>query len=323
MSIGAYYKFKWEALRLPGNGSYFSDTDFLPTAGPERLIVGPPGAENSAAFYHGNDITAKNAGQGGIQMRFRVGEVDYGLYAIRYHDNGPQLYLRPAAVPTVTPFGLDIGQFVWVFPENITAYAASATTTVGAVNYAVEIGVRRNVAFNSSAGIDVTGTANNNSNPLYAVGNSGHINFSWLASVGPTFVSKEADFLGEVAWNRRLSITRNPDALERTTNQGTPGVTRDATVMRVIYEPKYRQVFDGVDLSVPFGLGYSIKGNSSLGGFKREGVGDVSIGLNGSYLDVWRFGLNYTHYFGPVGTTKYDQTLADRDFISFQVRRTF
>lgn len=319
LSFGAYYKLSWEALRLPGAGSYFSSTDFL-GGGNERLLIDP---SVPLGFYHGNDITAKSSGQGGVQARFRVGDVDYGLYAIRFHDMGPQLYLRPGGAPSPAAGGLSLGQYEWVYHEGITAYGASATATVGAVNYAIEVSTRRNTDFNSVAGVDLTGTANNSNNPLYAIGNSAHINLSALASFGPSFIAKEASLVAEIAWNRRLSVTQNEKALETTTNAGTSGVTRDATLMRFKYEPAYRQVLDGVDLSVPFGVGYYISGNSSLGGFQRQGVGDVSIGLNGSYLDVWRFGLNLTHYFGPVGTTKYDQTLQDRDFMSFQVQRAF
>jgi hypothetical protein len=85
-----------------------------------------------------------------------------------------------------------------------------------------------------------------------------------------------------------------------------------------------------VDLSVPVGLGVGLYGNSAVvGAFSARHTGDMSIGLSGSYLDVWRFGLNYTHYFGKAGPFValghhvFNQSYADRDFISFNVRRTF
>lgn len=324
LSIGAYYQWRWEKLRLPGVGSYFSFIDFVPEEGSERLIVGPAGGPFAApiAFFHGNDQKARNSGQGGVQARFRIGEVDYGLYAIRYHDKAPQIYLRPGVVPDFATG--QIGQYLLVYPENIKSYGASATTTVGNVNFAAEVSIRRNTPLDSDAQLDPLGTGDNRNNPLYAVGNSAHAQISWLASLGPSFISKEADFLGEIAWNRRTSITKNPAALNI-------NATRDASNIRMVYEPKYRQVWPGVDLSVPIGVGYGISGNSSVvGSFNGEGVGDVSIGVSGSYLDVWRFGLNYTHYFGAEGTfidaaghRSFKQSLADRDFISFTARRTF
>lgn len=303
-SLGAYVKFKSDQLRLPGAGSYFSDTDFLGAGGEQ--ILGP-------GFTRAADMKAKNSGQGGVQARFHVGEYDLGLYAIRYHDFGPQLYINPVAQ-----------QFTWVYPQGAVAYAASASTTIGPVNYAVEASVRRNVAFNSVAGIDPTGTGDNAGNPLYAIGKSAHVNLSWLASIGQNWLAKEADFVGEVAWNRRLSVDKNESALDLVANGGnSDDMSRDAMKTRMVYEPKYRQALDGLDITVPMGFGIGVYGNSSLGGNQRKGVGDMSIGLTGAYLDVWRFSATLTHYYGRVGVTKYDQTLKDRDFLSLQVRRTF
>lgn len=324
VSVGAYYQFKWEKLRLPGTGSFASFVDFVGEGG-ERLIVGEAGGPfvGAPAFWHGDDIKAKNSGQGGLQTRFRIDEMDFGLYAIRYHDKASQIYLRPDhGLPNFLTG--QIGQYVLVYPENIKSYGASATTTIGSVNYAVEISVRRNTPLDSDAQLDLTGTGNNNSNPLYAVGNSAHAQLSWLASLGPSFISNEADFLGEIAWNRRTSVTNNLSALNI-------NATRDATNIRMVFEPKYRQVFPGVDLSIPLGIGYGISGNSSVvGAFNGEKVGDLSIGVAGSYLDAWRFGISYTHYFGPEGTfidatghRSFQQAQKDRDFISATLRRTF
>lgn len=323
VAIGAYYQFEWEETRLPGAGSYFSGIDFLSEGG-ERLIVGEAGGPfaNAPAFFRAKDVKARDSGQGGVQLRFRLGEVDYGLYAVQYHEKAPQIYLRPQAVPNFATG--QIGNYVWVYPEDVRAYGASATTTFGNVNLAGEISVRRNTPLASDAQVDATGTGDNDGNALYGVGNSAHAQVSALASIGPHFLAREADLVAEIAWNRVTRITKNKSAIN-------PNATRDATNLRVVYEPKYRQVLPGVDLSVPIGVGYGVKGNSmAVGAFNGEHVGDFSIGVSGSYLDVWRFGVNYTHYFGPVdnaidanGHGSYKQNLADRDFVSLTLRRTF
>lgn len=322
VTIGAYYQLDWKADRLPGSGSYFSFMDSL-GAGGERLIVGSSPAGN-VSFNREADMKAKRSGQGGVQLRFHAGESDFGLYAVRWHSRGPSgLYLHPfAGAPIASANGLQVGTYQWVFHEGIRAYGASASTTFGNVNVATEVSYRSNTPLDSDAQVDVAG-ANNNGNPLYAVGKSAHAQISWIASIGETFLSREADFVGEVAWNRLLSITKNPGAL-------TPDTTRDAANLRVVFEPKYRQVIDGLDLGVPVGFGYGLMGNSAVvGAFAGEHTGDVSIGLNGSYLDVWRIGLNYTHYIGKAspfitgGHHIFNQFYADRDYVSFNVRRTF
>lgn len=323
LSFGAYYHLRWQRTLLPGVGSYPSFIDFVGEGG-ERLIVGAPGGPfaGAPAFFRGDDIRARDSGQGGLQARFRIGQTDYGLYAIRYHDTTPQIYLRPQAVPNFLTG--QVGQYILVYPENISSYGASATTTLGNVNFAAEVSIRRNTPLDSDAQLDLSGSGNGSGNPLYAVGNSAHAQMSWLASLGPSFISNEADFVGEIAWNRRTSITKNASALNI-------NATRDATNIRFVYEPKYRQVWPGVDLSVPVGFGYGLSGNSSVvGSFNGKNVGDLSVGIAGSYLDAWRFGVNYTHYFGPEGTfidayghRSFKQSSADRDFISATLRRTF
>ncbi|WP_157264077.1 DUF1302 domain-containing protein [Azohydromonas aeria] len=321
VTVGGYYMLDWKPDRLPASGSYFSAMDSLATGG-ERLIVGSSPAGN-VAFYRQGDLRAKKSGQFGLQMRFHVGEVDYGLYAVQWNDRGPSgLYLHPSAAPVASAAGLQIGNYQWAFHEGIRAVGGSFNTTLDNVNIAGEVSLRSNTPLDSDAQLDVAG-ANNSSNPLYAVGRSAHAQINWIASLGPSFLAREADFVGELAWNRRLSITKNAAALN-------PNATRDATNIRFVFEPKYRQVLPGLDLSVPVGVGYGIDGNSSVvGPFLGKGTGDVSIGINGAYLGDWRFGLNVTHYFGSAGPfieaghRTFKQAFADRDYLSFFLRRTF
>jgi len=322
VTLGGYYMLDWKPDRLPASGSYFSAMDSVGTGG-ERLIVGYSPAGN-VSFYREADMKAKKSGQYGLQLKFAANEVDYGLYAVQWNDHGPSgLYLHPfAGAPVVSAKGVQVGTYQWAFHEGIRAFGASFNTTVGNVNLGGEVSMRTNTPLNSDAQLDVAG-ADNSGNPLYAVGRSAHAQINWIASLGPSFLSREADFVGELAWNRRLSITKNAAALN-------PNADRDAANLRVVLEPKYRQVLPGLDLSVPVGVGYGFLGNSSVvGAFSGKNTGDISVGVNGSYLDVWRFGLNLTHYVGKAGTfiagghQTFLQSSADRDFLSLNLRRTF
>lgn len=324
ISIGAYYQLRWEQNRFPAVGSYFSNIDVLGD-GNERFILGAPiiPGGGPAAFFGGKDMKARDSGQGGLQVRFRVGETDYGLYAIRYHDKTPKLYMRQSAPADVDVVSGKVGEYNWVYPEDIRAFGASFSHTLDIVNIAGEVSVRRNTPLASDGQFDPTGSGDNHGNELYAVGNSLHAQVSWLAVFGPSFISQEADFLGEVAWNRRTSITKNANAL-------TPQADRDATNIRMTYEPKYRQALTGVDLGVPVGVGYGIGNSSVVGAFNGDKVGDLSIGLNATYLNDLRASVTYTHFFGPEDTyldtnlhSTYKQSLKDRDFISLSLQRTF
>jgi hypothetical protein len=326
VSIGAYYQFEWEANRLPGAGSYFSSSDNFGD-GNERMFIGAPlfpGAQ-PLAFYHGNDKEAKDSGQGGIQLRWRTESVDWGLYAIRFHDKSPQLNVRPDFA-NLNPQSGKAGEYYWVYPEGIEAFGASFSTTLGNYNIAGELSTRWNqpLASTSQRTLAVGEAIDNDSDPLYATGRTLHANISWLSSMEPNFISQEATFLGEIAWNRVMSVTKNKDAFD-------PNADRDATSLRVVYEPMYRQFLSGLDVSVPVGFSYTDGASGALGtGFGADHGGDINIGIKGNYLNTWSLGLTYTHYYGPENTFldgnnnyTFEQPLKDRDFIAFTVSRTF
>jgi hypothetical protein len=139
-----------------------------------------------------------------------------------------------------------------------------------------------------------------------------------------------ASLLGELAWNRATSV-KYQGSLD-------PNTTRDATSVRMIFEPSYYQVIDGLDLSVPIGLGYNIDGRSraifNFNGGSSHG-GDFNIGVNATWHQDWKFGIGYVRFLGAAGTflknnpvtntpiLSYAQSLKDRDYISFNIKRAF
>lgn len=345
LSLGAYYQFKWEANRLPASGSYFSGADTNPD-GAEQLLLGGPFTANAPRLA---DQKAKDRGQGGVQLRLRADETDYGLYLIRFHSKVHQQVAGIGMAPVIsgpggvcvvpgsvsTPAGCLMPgvpvNYRLAYHQGITAFGASASRTFGDVNAAVEASIHRNQDLASSGAADLSQllpvpATNNSDNPGYAVGKTAHINLSalWTLPQNPLF--NEGNFTGEVAWNRVLSVTKNAAALDA-------NATRDAYALRMQIEPLYRQVAGGLDLGVPIGLGYSPRGSRSMAlgpALPPENGGDLTLGLNATYLDAWRLSLAYTHYFGREVTLvdsrnaySYQQYLKDRDFIAFSVRRTF
>jgi len=311
LQVGAYYQYRWERSRLAGVGSYFSAQDLFDEGGERFFLPFPPGQ-----LARGATLAAKESGQGGLQVRFRLpgDKTDFGVYAIRYHDKTPQLYLN-----------IPIGTYSNTYHEGVKAFGVSASRTLGDVNLATEVSVRHNAALVNDGVINFTGSAPTAGNPMYPVGNTAHANVSAIWSLPPTEFLNEATLLAEFAWNRRLSVS----------NGGTLAVnsSRDAFGLRTQFVPTYRQVVPGLDLDVPIGLGYNPQGRSQAVSFFNGGMhkgGDLSLGVNANYLNTWKFGLNFTHYFGPEGTTlddaghfSFKQNLHDRDFVSFSAQTTF
>lgn len=325
LAVGGYYQFDWERNRLPGVGSYFSTVDIL-DAGGERILAGP-----GAYFARTGDEKAKSSGQGGIQLRYRPQGLDaeLGLYAANFHAKDPVVYTSFAGQNLAAG---QLGQYRLVFPEDIRVVGASFSTTLGSANVAGEVSYRNNMPLVPRGGsvfVPPGVSANNSGNPLYPVGDTLHAQVSWINLLSPSMLWEGGSIVGELAWNRRLGISRNADALD-------PNATRDAAAIRMVFQPSYFQVINGLDINVPIGIGYGIFGNSSVinPGFGVRHGGDLSIGLSGVYEQVWKFGLTYTHYFGPEATViappnaavqaySYGQSFKDRDFVSLTVQRTF
>lgn len=321
LSVGAYYQLEWKKNRIPGAGSYFSFADFADDGG-ETIILAP-----GVAVRRGDDLKASDSGQGGAQVKFKVGDAEFGLYAAQFHDKMPQFYARPG----VNAGGGYIGDYVLVYAEKIKTYGASISTLVGETNVAAELSVRKNMPMVATGVTVVTGAAaDNDGNPAYPVGDSLHFNVSAISVLGASPLWQGASFIGELAYNQRLKITKNASLLD-------PLATKNATAVQFVFQPEYFQVLPGLDLQVPIGVGYGINGRSSVAGVSAlmpsEKGGNVSIGIKGEYQKTWQTSLNFTHYFGPSGSVikynaaapelSYKNFHGDRDFVSLSIQRTF
>lgn len=313
LSVSAYYQYRSEKTILPPAGSYLSSSD----------IVGD-GAERAGPFLRAPDISAKNSGQGGIQLRTRLTDWDaeVSVFAARYHDKTPNLYL------TLDPLTFAPASLRHVYAEGIRTYGASLSTVAGPLNLAAEASVRTNAPLVSDPLVIPEGSADNHDRPAYAVGKTLHAQISGVYLLNASSLWQGGSLLGELAWNRRASIDQNPGALD-------PNTTRDAVAMRMVFTPNYYQVLPSVDISVPIGFGYTIKGRSSaVSSFGPEHGGDFSIGVTGDYAQEWQFGVSYTHFLGRKQATvlppnaaqqylSFSQPLRDRNFISLNIKRTF
>jgi hypothetical protein len=335
LTLMGYYQYEWERTRLPAAGSYFSVGDLL-FDGSERIRLAPGPAP--IGFARGADIKAKDSGQFGLALRTQLDQFDVGIYATRFHAKTPVFYSRPGVggVP-----GAVTGSYQQVFPENIKAFGVSATTTVGTVNVAAEVSVRRGTPLTSDPQLVLGPTlADNNDHPLYAIGNSAHANLSLIWTMPRFFLSDEPSLTMEVAYNELTSCTRNctPTAASSGRAKGAldPGTGRRAAAVRAAFSAPQRNVLDGLDLTPSISVGYN-HGRSPVVVFGPDRGGDATFTLAGNYLTVWDFSLAYTHYYGKENTSTYAaiptnnvngtftfaQALKDRNFVSLSVRRTF
>lgn len=315
VSIGAYYQLEWRKSRLPGAGSYFSFTDFVDEGG-ESMILGP-----GFSVFRAGDIEPSDSGQGGVQVKIAAGDYEFGIYAAQFHDKMPQFYVYP-----------DVGLYEQVYAEDIRTVGFSVSTVIGETNVAAELSFRDDMPLVASGNTVIApgayGVIDGGDDAAFPKGRTMHLNLSAISVLAATPFWDGASFIGEFAFNRRLSVTDNRDQLD-------PLATRDAGALQFVFTPEYFQVVPGLDLQVPIGVGYGLFGRSSVNGvlFPSENGGNVSIGLKADYLKTWQASVGYTHYFGSDGSIikydtavpelSYDNFHGDRDFISFSVQRTF
>jgi hypothetical protein len=326
VTLGGYYQLKWRPSKLPGVGSYFSNQDYINGG---RVYLGPTTVLNAD---NSKDQTPGNSGQFGAQLRWAPAgsAFEYGFYAARYNEKTP-------AVPV---FDFANGNMHKVYAEGIKTVGASVTSSVGPLNWALEGSFRADaplagdpavLGVPGGPAVDCSGSP---SNPCFAIGKTAHINLSGIYVLTKGALWDGGAIVSELAWNRTLSVTRNPSA--RGFGGLDPNTTRDAAAFRMIFEPQYFQVLPGLDLSVPLGLGYNFAGRSSAimnyaGGASK--AGDYTVGLKGKYQD-WNIGLSYTAFFGSQNTftivdaagsrmLSYGQTLKDRNYLALNISRTF
>lgn len=330
LTLGAYYQFKWQPSVIPGVGSYFSNQNYI---GGGPVYFGPP-LPPVLQTDNGQTQRPPHSGQFGMQLRWAPegGNYEYGFYAARYHDKTP-------AVPV---FDLIRNNVHTTYGKAVQTVGASVTSSIGQLNWALEGSVRRNAPLASDPAVlggapfmpqaDCSGAA---SNPCFAVGKTLHLNLSGIYVLNKSDWWDGGALLGELAWNRTLSVKTNPGT--RGFGGLDPNTTRDAVAFRMIFEPQYFQVRPGMDLSFPVGLGYNFAGRSSAvtnfagGGSK---VGDLSVGVKAKFQDGWQLSLNLTTYFGAANTLtvpdaqgtrmlSFGQTLKDRSYLAFSASRTF
>lgn len=349
VSIGAYYQLEWRKMRIPPTGSYFSVADGWFDGGDLVLLpphlqtidLGPGGVQDlyGPFAFRGKDYRGDDSGQFGAQIKIKAGDIDFGLYAARYDEKAPIPVVDLTGGPQF--LGGPAPTYNMMYAKGIDVFGASASTIIGETNVAIEVSTRRNVPLAVPGDMIINSAvlnADNDKNTPYARGNSFHANLSAISIFGGNAIWGGASLVGEVAFNRLLSVTHRPayDAANGAPNPLNSTHDRDSAVMRAVFTPEFFQVMPNVDLQVPIGLGYGLFGRSSVVQLTPEHGGDFSLGVNATIDRVWKVGFNYVHYFGEKGTApsdatnipvstyaSYKQYYHDRDFVALTAQRTF
>ncbi len=319
LALEAYDQFEWRPDRLPGVASYFSTSDALDVGGERYLLL------HGRYLARAPDARPPGGGQFGVALRSDGARLDMGLYALRYDAKAPELVLQPDQ-GGYTPFA---GTYNLAYKRGIDVFGASASTYVGDSTVAGEISVRQGMPLVShspgvSAAAGVGGVGGYASyavlataplapapGPAYASGTTLHAQASFSGVLPPGRFWQGASLEAEIAANTLLSVTDGGTALAPRRHGALSG--------EVVLIPQYFQVLRNLDMTLNFGIGYTLAGDSAVEAAEVAGAGNATVGVAGVYRSVWQTGVSFTHYIGGAGA----QALADRDFAVVTLGRSF
>ena len=326
LSFSAYYKLDWRRTRISPAGSYFATTDVVDVAA-DKLYATPVAPGAYTYFSRDSDIRPHGLdNQFGVNVRYKIGDYDIGLYALRYDDTTPGqvLYLHPKtpaqALASIESGNLNIGSYQLAFAKGIQIYGASFSTNIfDVINLAGEISARRNAALNSGTLIAPM-TAGNGNNVFYPMGDTLHFQVSAIyASVPIHFLrTNSLQILGEVGGNHLLGISQNSQNMN-------PIADKTAALGTIVASLSYLQLIPRVDVTPSVGLTYDFYHTSPIDLSDRARTGNINAGVTALYNQTWSFQLQYKHFIGNVSNTNdaVNNTDLGKDYAGVEIQRTF
>ncbi len=309
-SLEGYEQLEWRRDRVPGVASYFSDDDIADIGG-ERAFL-PDGA----SLFRAQDSTPGGFGQFGVALRYASDVIDLGLYALRY--NSKDGFVQTGG-----------GTYHLVFPHGIYTFGASASTYLGDSTLSAELSVRDHMPLVSTGFAEVSErvgpAAPEAALVLSGTGDAVGGDTVGYATGRPllALVSYERQLpTGRLWQGARLDVELSTTGLldvESGAAYCLPRTTRWSSAAEAVLTPQYFQVLPQLDLTVPVGIQWGLAGRSSVDAGQVARVGNVTLSLSATYRSVWEIGVSFTHFLGPVT----QQALADRDFLTVSLGRTF
>jgi Protein of unknown function (DUF1302). len=302
VSFSAYYQFEWRGDRQPGDGSYFSTSDYM-GAGANRYLL------NQDRYLLRDKDAVPSGGQYGAAIHANIGGITAGLYALHFNSKTPivVVHIAPGDAPG------SAGSYKLLYPGGSDLYGISLAGSADALNLAGEISLRRSAPLVAYTSV-VTGHAgaawvwDDND---FARGNTLDARLSATTTLPPAKLWDSADISGEAVVDDVIGVTTYAPTL-------SPAMDRLVAHIRALFVPHYYQVLPNLDLSLPLGIGRDMLGHTAAYA-PYDGSNDISAGVKAVYRSVWKADITYTAFLGGADY----QALADRDFLMARIGYSF
>jgi len=311
LSLMGYYQLEYKANELDPVGDYMSYTDVV---GPGAQFIYAfsegPGAPAYEIQYQGAEKPS-DFGQYGVGLRYSLGSAtELGLYRLRFTDKNPLVQtsyglvtLAPGYPAEVLPTTYNVN-----YQSGIDLTGASLSSSIGPVNVAAEVSYKngQDMLVNTAAG------------PTASPGKATQAQASAIYIIGPSFLAREIDLVGEAAYLHVNGIDAVSGSQQLTDTKNAWAYEATATL-------NYPNVFTGWDLAVPLSWAQAVTGTAAVAGAfgSLVGHGDqrASVGLTFTYLTKLELSTSYNAFLGSANPTTHP--LADRDYVAMNVKYRF
>ena len=292
ISVGGFYQWEWEKHRLNESGSFFTDKDFLDEAGYVYLYEVAPGTVIPVMERRKDlDKEPDDQGQYGFNMMYRaswLGETEFGLYYINYHEK----------LPTFNP-DVANGRYFITYGEDVKLYGFSVSSQVGPANVSGELSYRQDFPVATTDPVDSIKEAD-----------YWQAQVSWLYYTPIVPGIDNFGFLGEVGCNHVQDFT-DEDLSAQDKHKFSWGFT-------AVLKAEWYQILPDLDLAVPIAYKGNPEGNSVNTLTFDEKNDSGSIGLEFTYKNTTKATFKYVNYFDSI-----DNSYSDRDYVTFDIKYTF
>ncbi|WP_124601501.1 DUF1302 domain-containing protein [Burkholderia sp. Bp8963] len=296
LSLAAQYFFEFEHNLLPEGGTYLGLSDFL-FYGPTQLL---------GAIPRGTDFKPRNVHNNfGIRATWSPDFMAGGnlsFYYRRLDEAQPWLLFGRDPATGATNYHLSYNQ-------NAQLFGVSAEAGLGNLSTGFELSYRHNTALNSVAGpslADPSGRAGARGDTINLIANA-------LVPLKKTPLYESATLIAELAFTQRVGSIKNADLYHGTGNglacptgsKWDGCATNNSIVAAMQFDPKWLQVFPGVDIDMPMFVMYGIYGNTpSLStAVANQGSLIYTIGLHSLIHNKYNVTLQYNGYHSHTGGT--------------------
>lgn len=324
LAFTGFYQLEWEKTRLNPVGDFFNGSDFFgPGSRFMRFAPGVVGNMNDVALIGlatAGERDPGDSGQWGLGVRWNLDfNTEIGLYHYRYHDRvaamffdftGDTRYSSLSSIDRIAGPGIKFGYF-----EDIKLTGLSLTSKIGDVQVGSDLSLRQDAPVYLESGAPTTGDL------LMA-----SANFMYI--LGPSFLAQQTTFMGELVSQRIQSV----DTLTVTNSFGTTTdkeyvydtgdaqQSRASTLLGLGAYLDYPSIFTGWDLTLS-GIWQQNLDGSAYQGLGRDEKA-LTLGAAFSYLGNFEVGATWVNYLSSPDISK-GRVMADRDYLSFNVKYTF